>query len=96
MIYSEHRQNFRACGGQSAGQRDYPPLYRAHPSPPKSGREYPGGLVLRLVCEVLVSVSCVSRLPPVSLNRYVLPVLPDTHDLIRANASLAAVRDREA
>ena len=28
------------------------------------------GLVLRLVCEVLVSVSCVSRLPPVSLNRY--------------------------
>ena len=27
------------------------------------------GLVLRLVCEVLVSVSCVSRLPPVSLNR---------------------------
>ena len=29
------------------------------------------GLVLRLVCEVLVSVSCVSRLPPVSLNRYV-------------------------
>ena len=60
------------------------------------GREYPGGLVLRLVCEVLVSVSCVSRLPPVSLNRYVLPVLPDTHDLIRANASLAAVRDREA
>ena len=32
------------------------------------------GLVLRLVCEVLVSVSCVSRLPPrvfeQSLNRY--------------------------
>ena len=28
------------------------------------------GLVLRLVCEVLVSVSCASRLPPVSLNRY--------------------------
>ena len=28
------------------------------------------GLVLRLVCEVLLSVSCVSRLPPVSLNRY--------------------------
>ena len=25
---------------------------------------------MRLVCEVLVSVSCVSRLPPVSLNRY--------------------------
>ena len=30
------------------------------------------GLVLRLVCEVLVSVSCVSRLPPVSLNRFFL------------------------
>ena len=29
------------------------------------------GLVLRLVCEVLVSVSCVSRLPPVSFYRYV-------------------------
>ena len=28
------------------------------------------GLVLRLVCEVLVSVSCVSRLPPVSFYRY--------------------------
>ena len=27
------------------------------------------GLVLRLVCEVLVSVSCVSRLPPVSFYR---------------------------
>ena len=27
------------------------------------------GLALRLVCEVLVSVLCVSRLPPVSLNR---------------------------
>ena len=25
---------------------------------------------LRLVCEVLVSVSCVSRFPPVSLNRF--------------------------
>ena len=34
------------------------------------------GLVLRLVCEVLVSVSCVSRLPPVSLNRTV----PELYD----------------
>ena len=28
------------------------------------------GLVLRLACEALVSVSCASRLPPVFLNRY--------------------------
>ena len=38
------------------------------------------GLVLRLVCEVLVSVSCVSRLPPVSLNRSKTGGSRDTHE----------------
>jgi hypothetical protein len=40
VIYSQYRQNFRACGGlktraQRAGQLDYPPPYRAPPSPHK-------------------------------------------------------------
>ena len=48
MIYSQHRQNFRACGGQKtrarrarAGQLDYPPSIE-HPRHLPRGRRLPG------------------------------------------------------
>ena len=84
MIYSQHRQNFRACGGQKthAGQLDYPPSIE-HPRHLPRGREYPG-IRIFFVRRTIIIPSCGitgigrprGRRVPAPIDRHRCPVCP--------------------